>query len=646
MAINIGTRTALANEGTLFPLPHTLSTQLTEDKAVVGYAINDNAGTPPFGNSNFYLAIATNSGGTISVGSFISTGFYSNGPTTIHQPNIAIEAISDSKFLAFFPYNNAGTLQNVINLYSVSGTTITLVDSTTVGGTTWIGYRRIRKIDSSRALFTKSNYTTGVAAAFVVEVTGSSISGVGTPVSITNLGNAYATDAVIFTSTTAAIFGYDLTTGYVKIVRAIITSLSISLDSVQTITEFYSPTSTTKNWQGLCAYNVNGVDKLLMVFAYGEGTTGGVSYLPWEEEIIVEGAVVTIYSGSYNIGSVTTLYTATPTPTYDYCNICPFDGTVYEPWNLLLIDKNTTNNTYMLAIPLHFGNDGGGVIASQGILETLCVSGDTISVLDLSGSLYSCDLSLDIYGLCRMNDTDPSFLITAATDTSSVSCEEVYSVLATTTSVCSAGEHYVMGMSTSKFSGGYTYVTAWINDQIIIELWDNDTETFDSAYVLEDNVDLADVISGAYRAIPYAPSNSECYVFGYMTNPGDLGVCQIVFLDNFATDIEVFENSWGSDYCGSLVTDDYNEKVFAIRCNASSSKLYTGATSLSLIKTLPFSAPVNPHGMKLGSFEEVVIAAGGSGQTQTVVYALAPYTDFEDITYNHPQSNVKSVVIT
>jgi len=137
-----------------------------------------------------------------------------------------------------------------------------------------------------------------------------------------------------------------------------------------------------------------------------------------------------------------------------------------------------------------------------------------------------------------------------------------------------------------------------------------------------------------------------------MNDPQSLGdPAHIVRTLTGGSSWQLIEGSWNTDHCGALVII-LSGHAYAIRNGAAGSAFYLDRadTFLNFIFTLPFDAPVAPHGFIVDFVNgDIFICSwwSRSGANKTMVAAsAAPYTTIFDITANHNLTNgVEAIVI-
>jgi hypothetical protein len=195
-----------------------------------------------------------------------------------------------------------------------------------------------------------------------------------------------------------------------------------------------------------------------------------------------------------------------------------------------------------------------------------------------------------------------------------------------------------LGMSISKGSGGYLYVSAWVPDELIVLIYELpsltqlDVLSFGAATEAEMEADT-------YTAKPCASriNDNVCYLYGRLNNPASLGLCHIVRTVNAFSNLSVVESGWGGDHCSAFVEGPLYD-LNAVRKRGVGSYFYRGNASEGLFykSQLPFG--VN-SGALAATIDKYVIVGGSSpAGSQMVMQTTFPFTVWTDITEDYPLS--------
>jgi hypothetical protein len=204
----------------------------------------------------------------------------------------------------------------------------------------------------------------------------------------------------------------------------------------------------------------------------------------------------------------------------------------------------------------------------------------------------------------------------------------------------------VLGASISKGLGDTLYLTAWgDNGELIYQVRSMADLSLIGAYSLgtctEEELD-----NKTYFAMPYAAFGDDAFFWLYgRFAPSSVGLSQIIYSADSGATLTVFEASWGTAYCGSLI-DDFG-LIFAAWCNGNQAKLYTGQwdASLELKSTMLFPAAINPFSMVYNFYDDSLYAAAARGNSLMVIKANSPFTSWKDITYDHSTSNGINAIV-
>lgn len=197
-----------------------------------------------------------------------------------------------------------------------------------------------------------------------------------------------------------------------------------------------------------------------------------------------------------------------------------------------------------------------------------------------------------------------------------------------------------MGLSFGKGAGDRVYVT--VGDDTNLELLDL---TLPGLFVYDryplGATTWAQMATNQYLAYPFGEWGSDDWVviYGRMNNPFSLGDPAYVIeslVGGATADLIQPDDTWTDGYCGALWVET-DGLMYAIRNANGQAKLYYGnfVINLNLMSTLPFSAGVNPHAIKVDPFDLAVYAAPDTPSAIMVVKSFPLYSNWIDMTYDH-----------
>jgi hypothetical protein len=151
-------------------------------------------------------------------------------------------------------------------------------------------------------------------------------------------------------------------------------------------------------------------------------------------------------------------------------------------------------------------------------------------------------------------------------------------------------------------------------------------------------------------AFPMTPLGDEdtCYVAGRMSEPHKndeethAGIVHILVTRDGAATTEIVESGWGDDYCGAFQAAELKngQRVLTAVRNVAgaAAELYRGADPGGL-EPLPRSAlpfQVNVDALTIHVRDRVAVGGMAEADGLLVLYALSPYTEWNDVTLNLP----------
>lgn len=214
--------------------------------------------------------------------------------------------------------------------------------------------------------------------------------------------------------------------------------------------------------------------------------------------------------------------------------------------------------------------------------------------------------------------------------------------------ISGTGKKKVLGLSIGRGSGLVFGVTFWNQTEQRLELSIRDITDLSETTLIElGSATESQLDANTYVAYPLAGwgDDSFFYVFGRMNNPHSLGTSQIIYTDDAGITFYLIEGSWGSSYCGSLVTDF--GFLYAIRCTGAGSKLYFGIFNdkLTVVSTLPFTSGVNPFGLWFSFPDAALYCGAGNSVSNNIYKASEPFLEWENITYDHPAVGINAITV-
>jgi len=150
----------------------------------------------------------------------------------------------------------------------------------------------------------------------------------------------------------------------------------------------------------------------------------------------------------------------------------------------------------------------------------------------------------------------------------------------------------------------------------------------------------------AYPFVPFG-YDDVVYVFGRMYDPQSLGIeTHIIRTLNGGAAWALIENTWGVDHCGALIITTLGY-MYAIRNRAAQAKLYrdNADNALTLRLTLPFDAPVAPHGMTINFYNGDAYICSWFADPIMVVQVNTPFVIYSDLTFNHDNTDGIEAII-
>ncbi len=206
-----------------------------------------------------------------------------------------------------------------------------------------------------------------------------------------------------------------------------------------------------------------------------------------------------------------------------------------------------------------------------------------------------------------------------------------------------------LGLSIGRAVGETAYVTGWSDaGNLVLIVFDVPTmtnlgETSLGAATLEqvDNRELT-----AWPFAPWGFLDDFAWIYGRMSSPGNLsGIQHVVYTADAGLSFVEFENTFGDSHCASLL-ESYGT-LHVLVSTASQTKLYTGSLTdgLALKSTLPIPGFAWPHGQTFDWLEQIIYVGTGVAGAVAVVKSDFPYGEWQDITYDHGATAIKSIII-
>ncbi len=205
-----------------------------------------------------------------------------------------------------------------------------------------------------------------------------------------------------------------------------------------------------------------------------------------------------------------------------------------------------------------------------------------------------------------------------------------------------------LGVNIGKSTGSKAWVTANVNNQLHLVEFALPALTRTNNELLGDAT-FAETAAKSYLCYPFVPYGLEdtVYVFGRMNDPASLGnPVHIIKTVNGGTSFTLVEGNWLFDHCGALAVTQLDE-IFAIRNQGAKAGLYRDNSDEVLIAkyTLPFDAPVAPHGMLLDYSSRDVYVGSNFADPIMVVLVPPPHLTTIDLTFNHDNTaGIESVI--
>lgn len=224
---------------------------------------------------------------------------------------------------------------------------------------------------------------------------------------------------------------------------------------------------------------------------------------------------------------------------------------------------------------------------------------------------------------------------------------DTYGVVAEYATYDVKGLHLALG----KFLGTTAYATYYSAGTLGYSVYDMSGPTFLDSVGLgsasEAQVDAKTFVS--YVIVP-AGEEYRFYLYGRMPDPFSFGVTHIVYVDNTVPEATSIESGWGAGHCGSMCDSGAYMLAAQVPVAETGPKIHYAEHGgpMTLLSTITSMARlVNPDGMKVDVWGNVVVATGKDGDTAVVVLSEPPdYQRWYDITGNHPNADdIKSLVV-
>lgn len=199
----------------------------------------------------------------------------------------------------------------------------------------------------------------------------------------------------------------------------------------------------------------------------------------------------------------------------------------------------------------------------------------------------------------------------------------------------------------TPLAGGNYYWFLWLNDETI-ELQKRSVTTGAIIDTISmGTVTNAQIDAGTYSARVVAVDDDLVYVYGLLNDPQSLGAAQIIVTTDGGASWGIVENSWGTEHCGAIfhLSDG---TIYAIRNQASGSpRLYKGdwggVFAVSIITGLPVGATVGQGDLIIDNSLAMYVAVEQAGG-RLIARANPPYTNWLDISYDHPDVGINRIV--
>jgi hypothetical protein len=338
---------------------------------------------------------------------------------------------------------------------------------------------------------------------------------------------------------------------------------------------------------------------------------------------IIKAALLTRSGTTVTVDSEQTLFD--PSIANPSTELNPFD-----PW-LYQIDSDEFGLVF-------WDGDEGYTCAAMSILRaTVNLTSGTMVVDDI------CNRWLDYNTNCFILSYSSSYFIHMENLNQEAYLRDVYF------SCLAGGEALGLGLGIGRSSGNKVWVT--IGNGTTLELLEVALPGLTiSQRISLGSASISEVVGRDYLAYPYIPFGYDdaVYVFGRMNDPQSLGnPAHVIRTINGGTSFTLIENGWGFDYCGAYRIG-LDGVSFAIRNQANKATLYKdNADSNLLVKvTLPFDAPVSPHGMYINLVLNDLYIGSWQADSVMVVKLGSPYLTWTDLTFNHDSTEgIESVLL-
>jgi hypothetical protein len=214
----------------------------------------------------------------------------------------------------------------------------------------------------------------------------------------------------------------------------------------------------------------------------------------------------------------------------------------------------------------------------------------------------------------------------------------------------SAGHKRGLGLSIGKSAGNRAWVTSYEGDDDELLLLDYHLPSLGQLQSISMGAaTLSEVNAKTYICYPFVPFGFDdaVYVYGRMNDPDGLGnPSHIIRTVNGGSSFTLIEGGWTFDHCGALVID-IGGTMFAIRNQSAKATLYrdNADNNLLLRLTLPFDAPVAPHGMLVDFVTQDVYPTSWFADSVMVVKVSPPHLTYTDLTFNHDNTDgIESII--
>lgn len=527
--------------------------------------------------------------------------------------SVQFVAVTEDMFLVH--YSRTGSAGHYALLFSVSGTTVTLEDEiqtfTTVQGQS-VG----RLLDTNKILIGKADVNGSSEVGYViVTVTGTTLY-IGSLNVISGTQDCGVPSTALFSTTSGAMVVRDPIANELLLTKLTISGTTVYHAAVVTITQATPWALNT----GYAITETHDTDHILLMYK-----SGNMEMTLYAMEVL---------SGSYVIGSP-----------YVHTTSEAFEGGYSSGLSYLLL-VGTAESENSIACVREVNTYQSTVETFNIRVYEVATDGTTVTSLSTEYPLYTDALIPPSTVISFFNQNGLAYVtgcgyIIAYTQTKGAltGISKAHGNLINSSTCLTGDGEYIIGMSVPRGST-FFYTTVWINGYIILQRW-----TVSPLEVVAESVlgeaTLQQVLDREEYAVPFARYSTDLFIFGRLSNPGSLGLSHILYSDDFGDTVSKVEGGWGSAHCSALIADTSNN-VYAMR---SDGKFFKGNESSVLqAGQVPFSGAVRPHSLKFGESEEIIVATGGAGDSTVVMYSLPPYTKFNDITYDHPQTAVNAVV--